>query len=123
MVQIQVRQHSPHRYSQTHAQEQHARSAMMLCSKQPHRLIKDACAIDGTPASTFSLVMDDLSRVNVCDLPAGGIQPIAKIEVLTVHEECWIKSADVLECFTANQHKRATDRIDVVGFILVAKRL
>src|SRR5438309_1617117 len=92
---------------------------MMFCRELFHRLIKHSSRIDRTAPRAFALVVNDFCGWNVTDLPPGGIQAVAEIQILAIHKEIRIESPDAVQRFAPHKHERTADRINISGGILV----
>ncbi|MBS1272490.1 MAG: hypothetical protein MAGBODY4_01636 [Candidatus Marinimicrobia bacterium] len=63
--------------------------------------------------------MDDFGKGDIPNLPPGLVEPVAPVQILTVHKEGLIQQSDLIQGLPADEHKRAAHRVHVGNFILI----
>src|SRR5438093_8380760 len=92
---------------------------MVFCRELLHGLVKHSSRIDRAAAGAFALVMDDFCGGNVTDLPSRGVQAVTQIQILAIHKEIRVESADAVQRFAPDKHERTADGVNIIGCILV----
>ena len=88
----------------------------VLLGKNDHRSVKNEYIIDGTLFGAFAFVVNDFRFRKIIVFIATELNAVGQIDVLAIHEKCFIQESNFLQGFFPHQHKRTAEHVHFIRF-------